>query len=95
MSHPVAGPNIRVRFERQLALNGIPEADWAAEWRRELSSLLTPSSYLSGKVEVICCHLSAECRGTDSSPLVLPASCLPVACQWQCLFATLCHSVGR
>ncbi|KAL4858184.1 Acylamino-acid-releasing enzyme 1 [Chlorella vulgaris] len=69
MSHPVAGPNIRVRFERQLALNGIPEADWAAEWRRELSSLLTPSSYLCALLHARQCaapppHYLRRCTGS-------------------------------
>ncbi|KAL4436941.1 hypothetical protein ABPG75_004080 [Micractinium tetrahymenae] len=47
MAHPLAGQQIRVRFERQLAASGIPPDAWPAEWERELSSFRTSSSYLS------------------------------------------------
>lgn len=54
MAHPVAGLQVRQRFERQLAANGIPADAWAAEWERELASLADSSTYLSGPAEQSC-----------------------------------------
>lgn len=38
MAHPQAGPHIRVRFERQLALNGIPQVSWPRAGRAAAGS---------------------------------------------------------
>ncbi|GAB4823016.1 hypothetical protein N2152v2_010062 [Parachlorella kessleri] len=68
MTHPLAGAEIRLRFERQLRQNGIPQEEWVAEWKRELSAFHNSSRmsdrYLS---DVHCFALANVLR----RPLVL------------------------
>lgn len=43
MTHPIAGQDIKLRFELQLRQNGIPQAEWAAEWGREVKAFHSSS----------------------------------------------------